>query len=154
MTAATLPPIVIDTREQTPFVFTHQVVRAMVPTGADYSLVGFESLIGIERKSLDDLVGSLTQGRERFERSLTALRTRPFRALIVEADWSDILAGRYQSRAHPSSIVGSLAAMMADGVPVVFASNGNAAAVLVERLLAKFWKRAIASQEPEATCKG
>ena len=144
-----VPTVLIDTREQTPWCFTLPTVRGTVPTGGDYSIVGFEALICIERKSLDDLVSSLTIGRERFGRSIAALRTRPYRALIVEAEFPDVLAGRYRSRAHPNSIVGSLCAIMADGTPAFFAGNPAAAAAFAERLLLKFHKRALAAAAQE-----
>jgi ERCC4-type nuclease len=123
---------------------------ATVPTGADYSIDGFEGEIGIERKSLDDLVGSLTVGRERFARSLAALSTRRWRAVVVEGSLADLLAGRYLSRANPSSMLGSICSICADGVPVLFADDAGGAAALAERLLCNFWKRALAARQVEA----
>ena len=46
------------------------------------------------------------------------------------------------SRALPTSIVGSFAAIVADGVPVAFSDEPAAAAAFAERLLLKFHKRA------------
>lgn len=63
--------IVIDSREQCPFTFGGYdcgVVRGALATG-DYSLAHLEHQIAIERKSLDDLLGCLTSGRERFARA-------------------------------------------------------------------------------------
>src|SRR5690348_5220010 len=119
------PTIVIDTREQRPWSFTLPTVVATVPTGADYSVLGFETVIGIERKSVDDLVGSLTVGRDRFTRSLEALRTRPYRALVIEGSLADFARGDYVSRAHPNSVLGSLASIWADGVPCFFAGDAK-----------------------------
>lgn len=142
------PTIVIlcDTREQAPWSFTLPTIRATVPTGADYSVQGFEHVIGIERKSLDDLVGSLTQGRERFMRSLAALRERKHRALIIEADMADIREHRYRSMTAPSSVIGSLASIWADGIPVFLAGDHMSAGQFAERLLIKFCKRAREAQ--------
>jgi len=138
-----LPPILVDTREQRPWRFENDALVQTVATGADYSLFGFETEIGIERKSLGDLLGSLTQGRERFMTSLAALHERPFRALVVETDLTTIHAGAYQSRAHPSSILGSLASIMSRGVPVVFGGDEQSSARFAERLLVKFHARAL-----------
>ena len=63
--------ILIDTREQLPLDFARyevDVERATLAT-ADYSLQGLETIVGVERKSESDLLGSLTQGRDRFERA-------------------------------------------------------------------------------------
>jgi ERCC4-type nuclease len=148
-----LPPIVVDTREQRPWTFANDSIVATVPTGADYSLLGWEHAIGLERKNLDDLVGSLTTGRERFMRSLAALRERPFRALVVEADLSTIIAGDFRSRMNPSSLLGSLASIMSRGIPVVFASDHQSAGIFAERLLAKFYARCLEAQEQEDRCE-
>ncbi len=136
--------IVCDTREQRPWKFSAavRVVVSTVPTGADYSVEGYEAEIGIERKSLQDLVGSLTVGRERFIRSLRALSSRRYRAIIVECQLSQILWGDYRSKATPSSILGSICAITADFAPVLFCDDAGAAAQLAERLLTKFAARA------------
>lgn len=143
--------IVVDTREQTPWVFSSAVsVRvATVPTGADYTLVGFESSIGIERKAGPDLLGCLTHDRPRWERSLAALRTRRWHAIVVEAPLSWFLSGQYRSRVHPSAILGSVCAIVADGTPIVFCAGPVEAAALAERLLTKMHKRAVAAREVE-----
>lgn len=60
--------VIIDTREQLPYNFTFESTRATLKTG-DYSLAGLESVVSIERKSLDDFVGCITTGRDRFEKS-------------------------------------------------------------------------------------
>ena len=62
--------LLIDTREQKPFSFERyqvEIERATLPAG-DYSLPGFEQCVAIERKELNDLIGCLCTGRERFER--------------------------------------------------------------------------------------
>jgi len=135
--------ILVDTREQKPWSFRMPSKVATVPTGADYSVLGFEEHIGIERKSLADLVGSLTRDRERFTRSLAALRTRRWRCVIVESNVSALLAKWYRSKTPPSAILGSVASIMADGIPVLFADDPDAASRLAEKLLWKFWSRAI-----------
>ena len=68
--------IVFDSREQCPFRFEgfNAVVEVGALATADYSLVGFTDRIGIERKSLPDLVACLGVERERFARELARLR--------------------------------------------------------------------------------
>ena len=143
--------IVVDRREQRPWRFSSAaIVELGTLHGGDYSVEGYEDLIGIERKSLGDLVGSLTTGRERFGRALAALSACRWRAIIVEAPLCELLCGAYRSRATPTSMLGSVAAICADGVPIMFADDANCAAALAERLLVKFAKRAAAAREEAA----
>ncbi len=144
--------MVVDTREQAPWRFSGRVrvVRATVPSGADYTVEGFENLIGIERKSLADLVGSLTSGRGRFMRSLERLAERRFRAVIVEAPLSQLLAGNYRSKASPSSMLGSVCAICADFAPVLLVGDPASAGQLAERLLFKWADRAASIRADEA----
>ena len=67
--------ILIDTREQAPFAFTHEryagtTIEAGTLDTGDYSLAGLTDLVAVERKSLPDLVACLGRERERFEREL------------------------------------------------------------------------------------
>jgi len=96
--------VAIDTREQLPFAFADlradadqdnrplviHTVRATLKQG-DYSLVGHEHAIAIERKSASDLYGTLGQGRDRFKRELERLAGYPVAGIVVEASWHEIL---------------------------------------------------------------
>jgi DNA excision repair protein ERCC-4 len=66
------------------------VVTGTLETG-DYSLVGHESKIAIERKSLADLYSTIGQNRERFEREFERLNEMRHPYLLIEADWPVIL---------------------------------------------------------------
>lgn len=148
--------IVVDTREQTPLPFPEDVatVRACLQAG-DYSVEGFEDRIAVERKSLGDLVGSLTRGRRRFMRAAARLAALEFRAVVVESDLPSILRGSYRSRAHPSSILGSLVSLQLGrsgedrvaGVPVVYAGDPHSAAVWTLRFLEKAVERIQAQED-------
>ena len=138
------PRILIDTREQRPWVFSGEVETEVcsLPT-ADYSLAGFTDRVCVERKSLDDLVQSLTWERERFLNACQRMEAYTFRALIAECSLDDILAHRFRSKARPSSIVGSLVALGVDhGLPTIFAGSPEMAAQLCERLLTRIWRKA------------
>ena len=94
----------IDTREQLPYTFEglrfdadRDYVPMTVPcevgtlkTG-DYSIVGMEDLVTVERKSLADLYSTLGQGRERFEEEHRRMAELVFAAVVIEADWQTIL---------------------------------------------------------------
>jgi DNA excision repair protein ERCC-4 len=89
--------IIVDSREQAPFSFPgHRTARAALQAG-DYSVFGLEHVVAVERKSLDDLLGCLTTGRDRFERELMKARPYRFFAVVCEAPLSRILDGDYQS---------------------------------------------------------
>ena len=64
---------IVDTREQRPLDLSPlQVVRGTLATG-DYSVVGLESVVAVERKSLDDLLGCIGTDRARFDREVQRL---------------------------------------------------------------------------------
>lgn len=67
--------VVIDTREQEPYGFNPDMVRPVrraLPAG-DYSIDGLEETIAVERKTLDDFVGTVMRARGRFYRELRRL---------------------------------------------------------------------------------
>lgn len=99
--------IVVDTREQAPFSFTghradakkrHRplVVRTVIGTlkTGDYSLLGYEDRITIERKSLADAYSTFSQDRERFERELLRMAKFENSHIVIEADWPMLLSRR------------------------------------------------------------
>lgn len=133
--------ILTDTREQSPYAFTGygvEVEAATLPVG-DYSLPGFEDRISLERKSLDDLIGCLTQGRDRFERELARACPYDFFAVVVEASLADIYQGRYTSNMAPQSALQSVATFQIRyRAPFVWAGNRAGAEYMTHSFLAKF----------------
>ncbi len=99
--------IVQDSREQFGYegLFERPCVMGSLDSG-DYSVLGFEHLIGIERKSLPDLLNSLTNGRPRFEIELKRARSLHKFYILVECTSADLLVADFgeMSRAHPNSI--------------------------------------------------
>ena len=51
--------VIVDTREQLPLELSMCTIRGTLPTG-DYSILGFEEYVVVERKSLPDLIGCMT----------------------------------------------------------------------------------------------
>ena len=107
--------IIRDSREQAGFQFTDYDadVRDDTLVTGDYSLAGLTHLAAVERKSLADLVGSISQGRERFERELS--RSMSLRAflIVVEAPFEMLARGEYRSKMSPESAVQTTYAFMA-----------------------------------------
>ena len=128
--------VAVDTREQLPWTFPASQ-RVTLTTG-DYSIVGYEDEIAIERKSLFDLLGSLTTGRDRFVRECQRLAEYPYAALVVEGTWQQFLADR-RSKMHPNSRLGSLAAISERfGIHPWFCGNRAEGQRLTERLLTRW----------------
>ena len=130
------PTVLIDTREQLPLPIGFPHERGTLTTG-DYSFRGGEHLLAVERKSIPDLIQSLTSERQRFTRELERLRGYPFSRLLVIGSEEDIAAKRYRSSASPKAMLHSLYSIESKFVPVVFAPSAEAGARLVERWA--FW---------------
>ncbi len=65
------------------------IMRCGLPTG-DYSILELPS-ITIERKTLSDFFGSVAR-RDNFERRLERMGEFGYAAIVVEAEWSEILS--------------------------------------------------------------
>ena len=133
-----LPVIIIDTREQAEYSFDPQLaatVRRALPAG-DYSLVGLEAKVAVERKSLDDFVSTVIHARQRFRRELAKLSGYRAACVVVEANLLDILLGRYRGEAHPKAVLGSTLSILLDhGIPVYFCGTRPAACQFVQAYL-------------------
>jgi len=135
--------IVVDTREQRPWTFEGYnvtVVRACLRSG-DYSLAGHEHEIALERKSLDDLVQSLSHGRDRFEREVERLAAMSFAAVLVEASAEDVARYKYTSRMAPAAVMQSMFAWTVRyRVPFLLCGSRRAAEYACFGLLQKYQK--------------
>ena len=150
------PAVVCDTREQAPYTFAripadaHQgegfvAIRTEVRTlrSGDYSIAGYEARVACERKSIQDLFGTIGQGRERFERELERLHGMQFAAVVVEAEWSEILASPPRhSHLQPKTIFRSVLAWQQRFTRVHwwFVPGRDAGEVTTFRVLERFWK--------------
>lgn len=138
-TSLPLPALIVDTREKTPLEFQHLEVEHGTLTTGDYSIKGFTNSFMVERKSMADLVGSLTQGRERFFRELERMRGAKFARLLIigtKGEFDEVMRFR---RVNEESIVGSLAWINANLVPVARAASTYKAAQMVERWACYFY---------------
>jgi ERCC4-type nuclease len=120
----TLPTLITDTRVQTPLAFANLPTEISTLYSGDYSVNGLQEVFAIERKTIADLVGSLTSGRHRFMNELHRLRGYQFRRLLIVGTRHEIETGKYRSRATPRAIPASLAAMeVRCNIPVIFATS-------------------------------
>ncbi len=128
------PRIIVDSREQTPLVFTRLPYRVGTLQTGDYSFAGGEELFAVERKSIADLVACCTgDNRERFERELHRLRGFRFARLLIVGHRLEIEQHRYRSNISPKAVLATLAAFEARYIPVVWSDSPDLAAQLIER---------------------
>ena len=129
--AITVAPfaVAVDQREKAPYAFAGmssvlvdcrgygrlvvKVERQFLNTG-DYSIVGCEDLVAVERKSLEDLYSTLGQHRDRFEAEFERLNAMDVAAVMIEATWGDVRAPEqsrgmaWRSRLSPKSVMGTI----------------------------------------------
>ncbi|GMV90530.1 MAG: hypothetical protein AMXMBFR82_03080 [Candidatus Hydrogenedentota bacterium] len=137
------PIVQVDTREQSILpIEAYRLETVTLPVG-DYGIRGFSDWNNprfiVERKSLDDLVSSLTGERDRFMREIEKLRQFGFRAILVEGLEAEIHFRQYRSLARPQSILASLAAIQTRAnVHVIWCGDPTGAARSLERLVRQF----------------
>lgn len=138
------PVIVIDTREQKAYSFDAdraETVKAALPAG-DYSLAGLETVVAVERKSLDDFVSTVIHARKRFHAELRRLAGYRAACIVVEGSLADVLAHRYKGEAHPHSVVGAVVSIVVDfGIPVYFCSTRQIARMFTQEFLLRHHER-------------
>lgn len=87
MAVSTKITLILDTREQDGLDFSKfrdvDVARQGLKTG-DYSIQGYEDTICFERKSVQDLVGTLIGGHERFLREMERMKDFEIKYILVE----------------------------------------------------------------------
>jgi hypothetical protein len=128
--------IVVDAHEQYAYRFPSQQVRTVtraLPCG-DYGVTFAGSLVAsVERKSLGDLVSSLTTGRLRF--ALAEMAALPRAAVVVEDRYSQVFA---LERVRPAVVADGLAELQVrwPNVPIVFCETRKLAEEWTYRYLA------------------
>ena len=142
--------IITDTREQRPFSFLGAAADVAVEVGAlpcgDYSLKGLETKCAVERKSLSDLIQSISGERDRFFRELDRARGLEAFAIVCEGSWDDLVQGRYRSKMGAAAAAATVTAIMARyGVPVFFAGSK----ALAERFTVLFLRQYLRGKQHE-----
>jgi len=129
----------VDRREQRPYRFPRFEVKTLA-TG-DYSLVGLEDRIAIERKTKKDAYASIGRHRARFERELERLSRFDYAAIVIESSLPEFLHPPPFSRLHPKAAVNSLIAWTVKyHVGVFFAGDRRHGRALTRQLLEKYWR--------------
>lgn len=145
--------IIIDSNEQTPLQFPRTVptVRQKIYPG-DYSIVGLTNRFAIERKSLEDLIGSLlgsevqATGVKRYRRDklteeLLAMRDHKFKCLCCEEPRSRLESHWYKSTVPPHNIMGMIFDLESyTGVQFKFFEGREQMARWIAYEALQFWK--------------
>lgn len=131
--------VIVDSREKTPpAVDLHlPTIRAKLQTG-DYSVLGLDQLVRVERKSLQDLVMCVGRERERFDRCVERLRHFPLAVIVIEASESQVELKQYRGDVYPNAVLGSVHAWRAKGINIDWAGNSQTAALHISRTLFAF----------------
>ena len=167
VTQVSSPFIVLrDTREQMKYGFPglrsdkvdgSRIIQVRVKDIAlkagDYSLeidgVDCSNQISIERKTFEDTFGTLGSGRARFIRELEKLSRLQYAAIVIESSFSG--TAKYtplHSRMSSKTVIRSLIAFsMRYNVHIWFADDRRMAEGLTYRILERFYKDHVNSQE-------
>ncbi len=130
---------VFDTREKDEYTFGDVVTIKQKLDAGDYSVAGLEDRIAIERKNIDDFVGTVIYHQDRFHEELILLARLEFSAIVVEASLKDILEHRYKSGVHPASVIGAAVAVMVEyRIPIIFAGSRQLACHVTQKILERF----------------
>jgi len=110
---------------------------------ADYSIEGLEEEVQVERKSISDLFGSVTEGRTNFEAEIRSLNRRcRYAAVVIEAGWGEIHGGLPGSQVRPQSVIETMVAW-AQRYPKVHwlpMPTRDMAERMTFRILDRFWR--------------
>lgn len=116
--------------------------RADHGTGlADYSIEGLEELVQIERKSIEDLFGTLSSRRENFEREIDRLNRQCEAAcVLIEGSFGHIASFKSHGP-DPASVIGTMIAwgQRYPKVHWIPAGSRDMAERLAFRFLERFW---------------
>lgn len=133
--------IIIDSNEQARWRFPCNTLVRKLATG-DYTIQGYEPLITVERKSLNDLVKTVINDWLRFSRELRRMASMDYAAIVVEAPVTAVTNGAYESNAHPNSVRGKLNAIYLDfGIPTFFLDNREIAQDWVHNMFDLYCQR-------------
>ena len=148
--------ILCDSREKKPFTFasdrfsSHNNTIVTKLDQGDYSLVGYENIVCIERKaSVEEIYSNLSSNepRERFYREMERLSSIKYPFLVLAVDADQIMTGCEFSKASPIMIMSMLLGIcMKYKINVIFA--GRSAEFITYKILEKVWKEIQENKNP------
>jgi len=151
--------IIIDTREQQPWVFEQYVVANKKLDTGDYSIEGYENIFAIERKkSINEIANNIIEPR--FKDVLTRLAQLKYSFLLLEFSMTDVLYYPIGSnlpkklwskiKITPAFIIKNILDwQLKYNIKVMFCNNASNAEKLAEYILKKIY--VLESQQKENT---
>lgn len=136
--------ILVDTREQQPYLFPNSV-RYTLSYG-DYSIeydgVYYHNQIIVERKGeVSELFAATGSQRERWERELEKLSKVPVRYILCEFSYMDIVNSQPPGKLSASAVFGSIAKWSAVyNIPFMFCESKRNAKNFMFKLFYEFVK--------------
>ena len=88
--------IIVDTRERMPLWKESEKVTSKKLDVGDYSIKNFENKFSIERKSPNDLFGSLGKGHKQFKAEITRAKDYDYFAIVVETNYTNIINKEFE----------------------------------------------------------
>ncbi|KKL21217.1 hypothetical protein LCGC14_2447630, partial [marine sediment metagenome] len=130
--------VIEDVNEKAPFALKQfgfgKIERKPLAFG-DYTIKGLEKILIVERKSLEDLVLSITKTRKTMDKRVLAMRSFRYAFFVGEFSMTDIVEHCYRGATTEQSIIGTLAKYQSMGVSILNADNGYVASRVCARLL-------------------
>lgn len=134
--------IVTDTREQNPYKFRDLGIENVVKKleFGDYSILGMENIITVERKSQGDFYGSIGKDRNRFKKRIIELSKLQWAGLVIEATEDELLCPEISwSYIGAESVYGSITAFEAKYNVHVYCGSREYARMRLVNWLVKFF---------------
>lgn len=138
------PTVVVDSREHMGYRFERfsnwfaGTIHRRLPIG-DYTLLGMENEVIVERKTVPDLVKSIIQERNDFIKKCERLSSFTKKCLVIEGSLSSIKTPYEDSQAHPNAVLGSLLAVQEKwSISVYFLDDFLLAEEFVASMLSKY----------------
>lgn len=130
-----LPLLLVDTREQRPLQFVHLPAESATLYTGDYSVKGLEESFCVERKTVTDMVQSLTRERARFMKEMHRMGGFRWAYLLIIGKEIELYSMAEQGRANVKQFNHSLMALsMRYNVGLYWFDSADAAALAVESL--------------------
>lgn len=142
--------IIIDTREQKPWLFQHQATANIKLDTGDYSIQGYENVLAIERKrNVAEVANNITE--KRFKDVIDRLSKIKHSFILLEFDLQDVMTYPIGSdiprklwdkiRISPAFIIKHLIDLQLDhNIKVIFCGNSTNAEKLALSIMKKIHK--------------
>ena len=133
--------IVIDSKEQEPLKFGKIPTVTKSLDSGDYSILGMEYSVCIERKSQSDFYGSIVgDGRERLYLMFDRTRGAGFKAFVIECEETEIMTPELTfSGVKPSSVYATIASWEVKHGYHFYYGNRRACAVKIANWLINYY---------------